>query len=227
MSRRWKRAKPFKSLIQRTFVDVSVINLLVALWLDPHLWHLCQQNLWMRFRKHTHLVVPSASFNEKTIHKGSFRRILLKVILLFIWANLEHELDLVNSNCVLSRKVLLKAGEETLCEVESWHPKHCWSIIVNPVLNELKTKSKVNNVRGEWLQRGVRSLHPHLRYPVIEQCSCNLFQIWAHHNLTLDCLLQRLQWISYQLKQSVESQNFLLQNSVQWLCEFQRMFLCC
>jgi len=94
-------------LVNWTLVRVTIVNLVFDLWNDPNCLHLSVQYFRQWFVQSFFLFIPSASFNEQTIHMDSILRWYRKIVFAVIWKYREIEVDCVDSYHVLSRIVLL------------------------------------------------------------------------------------------------------------------------
>lgn len=136
VTRRGKRTESFQSLVERALVGMAVVQFGDLGRFDPNAWHLGDQHLWMRLREHALLLVPSAAFNKEAVDEGTVGSWLVHVELALIRDDFKAEVDLVDSDGILSREVLLETSQETLREVEARHPEDCWSALVDPLIDE-------------------------------------------------------------------------------------------
>lgn len=124
-------------------VDWSIVSM--AFWdiislrgSEPDVGHLGEQNLWMRFREHVLLTVPSATFDIQSPDECTIRSHLCHVVLGGIINDFEVEINLIDGNHILSGEVLLETSQETLREEESGDPHLRGSAFFDPVLNKLQ-----------------------------------------------------------------------------------------
>ena len=81
--------------------------------------HLDEELLWLTLLKLLRAVVPLAAFQVQAVKIAASLGLLLDVL---VGHRTQHDMieaDLIDSNCVLSREVLLSTGEESLWEEES------------------------------------------------------------------------------------------------------------
>lgn len=137
-------------------------------WLQPNVRHHCEQLLGGRLGKLIDFCVPSATLQEQTvdIHSILWCNFLVKLVL--FGEDLEVDLDLINWDDILPGVVLLHTCQERLSKEETGDPEALWRSFINPLLHEDQTFNKVHNVRGQWLKRWVRTLHPGCRGPVVK-----------------------------------------------------------
>lgn len=92
------------------------------------------------------LSVPFAAFDEVTVSIGSvFRHFSLLLV-----EYLEVKFDFIDSNGVLSGKVLLNTSQETGCEMESWQPVVNRLSFLDPSLEESNPLLQILDVTTQW-----------------------------------------------------------------------------
>lgn len=134
------------------------------------------------------LATPAATFQEESVNVSTVFGSTLNVVFGGVAHDLEVEIDLIDSNDVLTSVVLLHTSEERLSEEETGDPEGLRCAVVNPILEELKPLDEVKHPRSEWLQRRVSFLGPETRYLVIEETVADSLKFKRHDDLTLDGL---------------------------------------
>ena len=66
----------------------------------------------------------------------------------FLWQNFKLKLDIVNRYRVLSRKILPRAGQKGLGEVETRQPENGWFTELVPLSEKVQPRQKVGYVTG-------------------------------------------------------------------------------
>lgn len=101
--------------------------------------HLNEKFLRLTFLEHFRTVVPLTALQVKAVKVAARLRLLFDILVRHRTHHDMSEADLIDSDCMLSREVLLSASEESLREEESRDPEYDWCSIVIPVLQEFDT----------------------------------------------------------------------------------------
>ena len=206
-----EHTESLKRLIDGALVAVAIEDLSARL--EPNEGHLSEQNLGLRLIKGSLLLVPTASFDIEAVNVGTVSGCLFFVEIAVLH-NFVIPLDLIDSDGVLPRIVLLQASKETLGEEESTDPVVGRLAILDPPLNEAKTLNEINDVACKWLQRRIGALVPSCWDPIVEQSVTNILKFRSHHNLTLDGQLDILERSTDHIEQPIETKNLLVKHSV-------------
>ena len=106
-------------LVNRAIVDAGLRLDTVLHWQEVNHRHLDEELLRLTLLELFRAVIPLAAFQVQAVKIAASLGLLLDV---FIGHRAHHdvtEADLIDSNCVLSREVLLRTREESLWEEES------------------------------------------------------------------------------------------------------------
>lgn len=164
-----------KGDVQRAVVGVVAHYLGVLDGHQPHDGDGGDEHLGVRLFQVLVVGVPSASFNEQAMDKGTIVRLLGGVYALGIGDDLEVELDGIDGDLVLSGVVLFHTSQERVNEMETRNPEARRMAVVNPALVLLESLQDIYNERGEGLERVKGVLLPWPGYQVIVEGVSNLF----------------------------------------------------
>jgi len=106
-------------LVNRAIVDAGLRLDTVLYGQEVNHGHLDEELLWLTLLELFRAVVPLAAFQVQAVKIAASLGLLLDVL---IGHRTQHDMieaDLIDSNCVLSREVLLGTREESLWEEES------------------------------------------------------------------------------------------------------------
>jgi len=177
-----------KHLVDRAQVEAISGQLAVLNRHEVNHGHFHEKLLGITLSKLIVIVVPFAALEIETIgHTTSFG-FLCDIRRLQVRLDDVAEGNLVDSNGVLSREVLLCASEESLREEESRHPEACWGAVIIPISQESDSFVAIDNPGCERLETQeaftFTFIAPHgWNLIVVDRCR-HLLQILRHDKLT-------------------------------------------
>lgn len=181
---------------------------------QPHDGHRRDQDLGVGLIKVLVVRVPSASFDEQTMDKGTIIGFLRCIDTLGIRDNLEVVLDGIDRNLVLSGIVLLDTSKETVSEMEAGNPEACRVIFIDPSLVLFESLHQVDNEGSKGLQSVIGPFLPLLGHDVIKEPVSNFFEFLTHDDFSLNSATNVNERISDGMDKSVVTKKFLGKYSV-------------
>ena len=104
-------------------------------------------------REHVVFIVPFTSFQVHAVNIAACLWFLGDFLPGQVIFDNIFEAELVNSDDVITRIVLLRSSQEGLWEEESRDPVDAWSAVAVPILKELNSFNQIVDPRCQWLHR--------------------------------------------------------------------------
>lgn len=200
--------------IERAIVNVVTYNLRRLNGHEPHNGYRGKQHLGVRLFEVLVIRVPSATFNEQSMDKGTIFRFLRGVYTLRVRDDLKVVLDSINRNLILSGIVLFHTSQERVSEMEPRDPETSRMALINPLLIFLKSLHEIDNKGSKGFESVVRPFLPLLRHNVIVESITNFFKFLTHDDFSLDTLLQINERASNGIDKPVVTEKLLRKHSV-------------
>jgi len=187
MTSRGQNTSSVESLVDRTSVAMVEHDFSLFARFEPQVWHRCEQLFRCWFLQHVDVRIPSATFKIQTINVSTISRSNFWILFVLLTENFKVEVQLINSNHILSSVVLLKTSQERLSKEETRDPEDLRSAVINPLLEEIKSFNEVYDVTSQRFEWRIRTFHPSSWNSVIENRVADSFEFGRHSDFSLNC----------------------------------------
>ena len=150
------------------------------------------------------LAVVASTIHEEAVDEDTLRRALLHLVRLFLFQDLEGEVELINSDLELTSVGLEAASHEALREEEAADPVGGRVATNEPAVEELDTSDQVLEPGCEWLERRIGDLLPVRWDDTVSKAEVHVVERLRHNDETTDGLDKVIKRLPHDVEKPVE-----------------------